>query len=268
MRGGRRSSWLADRPLPMRRFVIRPGAIEGDRVRFDADETHHLARVLRLRPGALVEAADGGGRVFTVRIEALGAREAWGTIVERSGEGTPARESPCAITLAQAILKGERMIWLIQKATELGVARIVPLETARVVGRVPASRLTARQQRWERVAREAVKQCGRTVVPSVEVPRPLAAMLAETAAHDAAWLCWEGGGIAVAEVAREAGRPRRLLLLVGPEGGFTAEEVAQAERAGARLVGLGPRILRAESAGLVAIALCQHLFGDLGRIGP
>jgi 16S rRNA (uracil1498-N3)-methyltransferase len=249
----------------MRRFVIRPEAIEADRVRFDADETHHLARVLRLRPGARVEVADGEGRIFAVRIEALDARAAWGTILERSGEGAPVRESPCAITLAQAILKGERMSWLVQKATELGVARIVPLETARVVGRVPAGRVTVRQQRWERVAREAVKQCVRSVVPSVEAPRPLAAVLAETPAHDAAWLCWEGGGIAVAEVARAAGRPRRVLLLVGPEGGFTADEVAEAERAGARLVGLGPRILRAESAGLVALTLCQHLFGDLGR---
>jgi 16S rRNA (uracil1498-N3)-methyltransferase len=249
----------------MRRFVIRPDAIEADRVRFDADEAHHLARVLRLRPGALVEAADGGGRVFTVRIEGLGAREAWGTILDRSAEGAMPRESPCAITLGQAVLKGERMSWLIQKATELGVARIVPLDTARVVGRVPAGRLTARQQRWQRVAREAVKQCGRAVVPTVETPRPLATVLAETAVHDAAWLCWEGGGRSVAEVAQAAGRPRRLLLLVGPEGGFTPEEVARAEQAGARLVGLGPRILRAELAGLVALALCQHLFGDLGR---
>ena len=246
----------------MRHFVIRPGAIEGDRVRFDADEAHHLGRVLRLRPGALVEAADGGGRVFTVRIEALGRGEAWGTIV---GEASASRESPCAITLAQAILKGERMTWLVQKATELGVARLVPVETARVVARAPAER--ARHSRWERVAREAVKQCGRGVVPVVEAPRGFGAVLAEAVAHDATWLCWEGGGTPLATLARDAGRLRRILLLVGPEGGFTADEVAQARAAGARPVGLGPRILRAESAGLVAVALCQHLFGDLGN-GP
>ncbi len=250
---------------PMRRFVIRPEAIEADRVRFEAPEAHHLARVLRLRPGALVEAADGDGRVFTVRLEAIGAREAWGTIVEQWREGRPTRESPCAITLAQAILKGERMVWLIQKATELGVGRIVPLETARVVARASAERTSARRSRWERVAREAVKQCGRAVVPVVETPRPLPGILAETAAHDATWLFWEGGGTPLAALARDAGRPRRLLVLIGPEGGFTAEEVAQAEAAGARLAGLGPRILRAESAGLVALALCQYLFGDLGQ---
>lgn len=246
----------------MRRFVVPPDAIDGDRVRFDADEAHHLARVLRLRPGAIVEAADGGGRVFSVRLEGVRPGEAWGTIL---GEVPASRESPCAITLAQAILKGERMAWLVQKATELGVARLVPVETARVVARTPAERAGGRQRRWERVAREAVKQCGRGVVPVVEPPRGLAAVLAEAGAHDVTWLCWEGGGLPLASLAREAGRPRRVLLLVGPEGGFTEDEVAQARAAGARLVGLGPRILRAESAGLVALVLCQHLFGDLGR---
>jgi len=245
----------------VRRFIVRPEAIEGGRVRFDRDEARHLGRVLRLRPGALVEAADGAGRTFTVCLEALGAREAWGRIV---GERAPAVESPCAITLGQAILKGERMAWLLQKATELGVARIVPMETERVVARAAGERGAARQARWARIAREAVKQCGRPVVPVVEAPRPFAEVAAEAGRHDAAWLLWEGGGTSVAAAARQAGRARRLLLLVGPEGGFTAGEVALGERQGARVVGLGPRILRAESAGLVAVALCQHLFGDLG----
>ncbi len=249
----------------MRRCVIRPEAIVAGTVRFDREELHHLARVLRLRPGALVEAADGLGRVYTVRLEALTPGAAWGTIL---GERAPGGESPCAITLAQAILKGERMTWVIQKATELGVARLVPLETERVVARPAGERTGARRARWERVAREAVKQCGRARVPAVEAVRPLRDLLAETRAHDAAWLCWEGGGPSVARLAREAGRPRRLLLLVGPEGGFTREEVQRAEAAGARLVGLGPRILRAESAAIVAIALCQHLFGDLGAEPP
>jgi 16S rRNA (uracil1498-N3)-methyltransferase len=247
----------------MRRFVVGPGAIEAGRVRFDAGEARHLARVLRLHAGAVVEAADGGGRLYAVRLDVVGPREAWGTIV---GEGAAAasRESPCAITLAQAILKGDRMGWLIQKVTELGVARIVPLETARVVARPGAGRGPDRQQRWQRVAREAVKQCGRTLVPVVEAPRPLGSVLGEAAAHDAAWLLWEGGGTPLATLAARAGRPRRLLRLVGPEGGFTDAERAAAESAGLALAGLGPRTLRAESAGLTAVALCQHLFGDLG----
>jgi 16S rRNA (uracil1498-N3)-methyltransferase len=247
--------------MPRRRFLVPPDALAGGRVRFDATEAHHLSRVLRLRPGALVEAADGTGRLVTVRLDTLGAREAWGTVVE---EGRSAAESPCAITLAQAILKAERMSWLVQKATELGVARIVPVETERVVARPPAERAGGRRARWERIAREAVKQCRRAAVPAIEPARGFADVLAEIARHDVGWLLWEGGGVSLAAAAREAGRPGRLLLLVGPEGGFTAGEVARAEAAGARLVGLGPRILRAESAGLAGLALCQYLFGDLG----
>jgi 16S rRNA (uracil1498-N3)-methyltransferase len=246
----------------MRRVVVRPEAIESGRVRFDPAEAHHLGRVLRLRPGALVEAADGTGRTFRVRLETLDAAEAWGTIVGE--EAAIGRESPCAITLAQAILKGERMTWLIQKATELGVSRIVPLDTERVVARVPEARVGARQTRWQRVVREAVTQCRRVMVPVVEPPRPFDAAIAEAGHHDVAWLLWEGGGTPLGDAARAAGHPRRVLLFVGPEGGFSGAEVSAAEAAGARVVGLGPRILRAESAGLVALALCQHLFGDLG----
>jgi len=243
------------------RFFVSPEAIDAGRVRFAADEARHLSRVLRLRPGALLEATDGAGRTFAVRLEALAPGAAWGTIV---GEAAPLPESPCAITLAQAILKGERMTWLIQKATELGVARIVPVETERAVARPATDRPSGRRARWERVAREAMKQCGRGVAPALGPPRVFADVLAEVPRHDAAWLLSEGGGVPVATVARAAGRPRRVLLLIGPEGGFTPGEISLAESAGARVVGLGPRTLRAESAGLVAVALCQYLFGDLG----
>jgi 16S rRNA (uracil1498-N3)-methyltransferase len=239
---------------------VRPEAVDAERVRFDAAEAHHLRRVLRLRPGAVIHATDGSGRLYTVRLVALDAEGAWGTIDARA---EPARESPCAITLAQGLLKGDRMSWLVQKATELGVARIVPMETARIVAR-PAAGAATRHVRWERIAREAVKQCGRVVVPAVDRPRPLADVVRGIAEHDIAWVFWEGGGRPLAETVAVAGSPARLLLLVGPEGGFTAEEVATAEAAGAQRVSLGPRILRAESAGLTAVAVCQFLFGDLG----
>ena len=244
----------------MPRVFVRPEAVGADRVRFDTAEAHHLGRVLRLGPGAVVEATDGTGRLYTIRLVALEGEGGWGTIEARA---EPERESPCAITLAQAILKGDRMSWLVQKATELGVARIVPMETARVVAR-PATGAAARHTRWERIAREAVKQCGRVVVPVIDRPSTFGEVAREIPAHDVAWVFWEGGGEALARTAAAAGSPPRVLLLVGPEGGFTSEEVAVAEAAGARLVSLGPRTLRAESAGLTAVALCQFLFGDLG----
>src|SRR5262249_13222567 len=142
-------------------------------------------------------------------------------------------------------------------------ARFVPMETARVVAR-PTGGPTERHARGERIAREAVKQCGRVVVPAVGATRALGGGPREIPEPDASWVFWGGGGRGVAAPARETGAPARMLLLVGPEGGFTPEEIVQAERAGARIVSLGPRILRAESAGLTAVALCQFLFGDLG----
>jgi 16S rRNA (uracil1498-N3)-methyltransferase len=235
--------------------------VQGDRLRFDRAEAHHLGRVLRLRPGAVVEATDGRGRLFQVRLVTLDRDGAWGAIVTQGPSGG---ESSCAITLAQAVLKGARMDWLVQKATELGVARIVPMATARVVVRPTRGAGSGRPARWARIAREAVKQCGRGVVPPVDAPRPLADVLATVPQHDAAWLCWEAGGAGLGAAARAVGQPARLLLLVGPEGGFTPDEVALARGAGATLVSLGPRILRAESAGVTAVALCQFLFGDLG----
>jgi 16S rRNA (uracil1498-N3)-methyltransferase len=243
----------------MPRVFVRPEAVGRNRVRFDADEAHHLGRVLRLRPGAMVDATDGTGHLYTVRLVALDATGARGSIEARA---EPGRESPCAITLAQAILKGDRMSWLVQKATELGVTRIAPTESARVVAR-PAGGAAARHARWERIAREAVKQCGRVVVPVVDPPCAFPEVVRQIGDHDVAWVFWEGGGQALAAAAAATGTPARLLLLVGPEGGFTPDEVALAEGAGARLVSLGPRTLRAESAGLAAVTLCQFLFGDL-----
>src|SRR5437870_1359956 len=179
----------------MPRFFVSRDAIAGDRVRFDAAEAHHLARVRRLRPGALLEATDGAGRVLTVRLVALDRGAAWGTIV---GEAARGRESPCVITLAQAILKGERMAWLVEKATELGVARVLPMMTERVVVRSLGEGTEGRRARWTRVARAAVKQCGRAVVPVIDPPRPFAAAVREGSRHDAAWLLREGGGVPVA----------------------------------------------------------------------
>src|SRR5262249_34881586 len=198
----------------MPRVSVRPDAVEADRVRFEGAEAHRLRRVLRLRPGAVIEATDGTGRLYTVRLGGLDADGAWGTIEART---EPARESPCAITLAQAILKGDRMSWLVQKATELGVAPFVPMGNAPVVPR-PTGGRTERQAGWERVAREAVKQCGRVVVPAVGATRALGEVLREIPEHDASWVFWEGGGRAVAATARETGAPARMLLLVGPEG--------------------------------------------------
>ena len=249
----------------VRRFTISPERISGDRVAFDAAETRHLVRVLRLRPGDLVIAADGHGHAYRVRILALGAT-ATGTIV---GGASAAAESALTISLVQGVPKGDQMDVVVRATTELGAARILPALTERTVVRLDAARWRDRARRWQRVAREATKQCGRAVVPSVEAPQPLADWIASGDPMDLRLCLWEGEGTPLRRLLErlEPG-PRRVSVIVGPEGGLTADEVALARGAGYTPVTLGHRILRTETAALTIVALLQFTLGDLGDDGP
>ncbi|MGH7277675.1 MAG: 16S rRNA (uracil(1498)-N(3))-methyltransferase [Candidatus Rokuibacteriota bacterium] len=242
----------------MRRFTITSEQIDGDRVAFDREETRHLARVLRLRPGDVVVAVDGRGHEYTVRLETLGDR-ASGTVLGTTLSGI---ESPLAITLIQGIPKGDRMESIVRDATELGVARIVAAVAERTVVRREPDAWHERTRRWQRVAREAAKQCGRAVVPDVTAPRPLPEALDEAAGVR---LClWEAATQALAGVLDALpARPSSATVLIGPEGGLTAAEVDAARRSGFASVRVGPRILRTETAGPAVIAIVQSRYGDL-----
>ncbi len=245
----------------MSRFHVRPEAVRGDRVAFDAEEAHHLARVLRLGPGDLVEALDGAGNALTVRLIRVGPRGAEGAVVSRRALHT---ESPLDLTLAQGIAKGDKMDGIIRMATELGVTRIVPLVTERaLVGVEAASR---RLPRWRRVAKEAAKQSGRAVIPEVAPPQTPTDWLATIGSPGLLLCLWENEG-ALLDERLPANRPARATVVVGPEGGLSEGEVARLRAAGAVVAGLGPRILRTETAGPVAVALLQSRWGDLGTIG-
>jgi len=241
------------------RVHVRPEAVSGTRVVLDAEEARHLRRVLRLRVGDLVRALDGRGRELTVRLTALDARSAEGEILDSA---TPARESPLHLTLAQGLPKADKLETIIRMSTELGVAAVVPLLTSRT-GPVGAGR----QARWERVAREAAKQSGRAVVPSVSVPVALGTWLAARAPGGLLVCLWEREPAPLAERLPVA-RPIHATLVVGPEGGLADEEVDALEAAGAIIAGLGPRVLRTETAGPVVVALLQARWGDLGAGAP
>ncbi len=245
----------------MRRFTIAPERIAGDRVTFDAAETRHLVRVLRLRPGDHVIAADGRGRAYRVRLLTLGAT-ATGAIV---GVAAAAEESGLAISLVQGVPKGDQMETVIRATTELGVARIRPALTARTVVRLDAAGWRDRARRWQRVAREATKQCGRAHVPPVETAQPLAACLAGDEDAELRVCLWEGDGTPLRRLVDDLeGRPRAVSVIVGPEGGLTADEVVLARSAGYVVVTLGGRVLRTETAALTAVAVLQYALGDLG----
>ena len=250
----------------MPRFHIRPEAIQADRIVFDEQETRHLARVLRLRPGDVVQVVDGQGTEFTVRLESVEARRAAGTILARSSSVT---ESPLAITLAQGIPKGDKMEWIVRSVTELGVCRIVPLLTERSIVRLEPGRWRDRARRWQRVAKEAAKQCGRAVIPSVEAPRSFQEFAAADWSVDLALCLWEGEHRGLSEVLQATPGPvGSALLVVGPEGGLARQEVETLEAGGFKSAGLGPRILRTETAGPVGVSLLQARFGDLGAPRP
>ena len=149
----------------MTRFHVRAESAAGERVSFDADEAHHLARVLRLGPGDVVQAVDGHGHELTVRVTEVGAHGALGLVVSRTARRT---ESPLDLTLVQGIVKGDKLESIIRMATELGVCRVAPVVTERTIARAAPARWPHRLERWRRVAKEAAKQSGRAVIPEID----------------------------------------------------------------------------------------------------
>jgi len=234
------------------RFFISQSAITGDRAELSGAERHHL-RVRRLRPGDHVELVDDRGHGYEAVVETLAIDRAEVRLVE-----TPVqtRESPLDLTLAVASLKADKLDLIVEKATELGVTRIVVFTCTRSLG-VAGER---RMGRWRRIAVSAAKQCGRSAVPAIEGPATLSATAARAA--DVRLLCWEGAapGSAFPQPSRGVSS---VLVVVGPEGGFTDDEVAHLQSSGFDVVSLGPRIVRAETAAIAAVSLAQQRWGDL-----
>ncbi|MDP3722121.1 MAG: 16S rRNA (uracil(1498)-N(3))-methyltransferase [Candidatus Omnitrophota bacterium] len=238
------------------RFVIPPGSLHGATITLeDPQEIHHLAEVLRLRPGDRVVCFDGTGVEYTGTIR---RREAQRLIIQVDRPGRMAQPR-LTLWLAQALLKGERFDWLVQKATELGVTRISPVATARTVVRWTQEQGRARWARWQRIAREASKQCGRTTLPIIDAPAPFAAVMQEVERVPLMLM----PTLAVAAPALRTlleGRPplTDVAALIGPEGDFTPEEVADAQRRGARPVSLGSLTLRSETAALAVLSILRY----------
>jgi 16S rRNA (uracil1498-N3)-methyltransferase len=239
---------------------LEPGNAFVDLPREEAD---HLSRVLRLRVGDPVQVFDGRGREFRGTLGQLGRGAAR---VALGDELTPAPEPRVRLTLAQAVPKGDAMDRIVRDAAMLGVVSIVPVVSARA--EVSARRLQAsgRVERWQRIAVASVKQCGRAVVPDVLPPESLEGCLARAGAARCFLLAEPSLGarglVGVRSLLAEPA-PAAALLAVGPEGGWTDEEVAAADRAGCVPLTLGPRTLRADAAAAVAITALQCAWGDL-----
>lgn len=230
----------------------------GRRIELPVQAAQHLTRVLRLRDGATLTAFDGRGGEYRATLH-LGNRGA--AAIEVHEHRPTERESALRITLLQGLARGERMDWVIQKATELGVAAIVPVASNRSVVQLEAERGDRRVQHWRAVAAAACEQCGRNSPPRIDAPQDFSAALASVADLPLQLLLEPGSGRALREVLGER-PPKALALLVGPEGGWDELEIELARQAGCATVQLGPRVLRTETAGLAALAAVQCLAGD------
>ncbi len=233
-------------------------AAPGARVELPEHTAHHAREVLRLRPGAAVRVFDGAGAEFEAVLDEVTRRG----VSARIRHATAARpESPLRLVLAVSPLRGDRMELVVQKATELGVAEIWPVVTFRTDAAARPALKGSRGERWEKVASGAAEQCGRAVVPHVPPTTTLDGLLARP---------FDGTRIALLETTGHpplASRPvdpaSPLLLLVGPAGGFEPAEAESLRRAGFISASLGPRILRAETAAVAAVAIAQAAWGDL-----
>jgi 16S rRNA (uracil1498-N3)-methyltransferase len=240
------------------RFFVPDATPSGTPLALPEDEAHHALHVLRLREGAEVGVFDGRGHEWIARVVTAGKRT--GVTVELAGAVEPVAEPPVQVTLAIGLLKGDQMDAVVRDATMLGVTAMVPISTEHVV--VPARvRGAGAVERWQRVAVASAKQCGRAVVPTVEPIESVTSVL-ERKDAGARLMCVEPRQTRARAIAVDSrARPERALVLIGPEGGWSAAEIMIAEGTGATLVHLGPRTLRAETAPTVMLSALWTVWG-------
>ena len=243
--------------MRLTRVYVEAALASGRECLVGGSAANHMVRVLRLGVGAAVTLFDGAGGEYAARIESL-QKDA--VLIDVGAHAATERESPLAVTLAQGISRGERMDWVIQKATELGVRRIVPLIMHRSVVRLDARQAQKKSQHWRAIAVAACEQCGRNRLPELAAALDLQEYLgAEPPADVMRLLLSPAGTLRIGAI-----KPiEKIILLIGPEGGLAPEEGAAAIAQGFVPVQLGPRILRTETAAIAALAALQHAFGDL-----
>jgi 16S rRNA (uracil1498-N3)-methyltransferase len=241
------------------RFYAPAAQINDSRITLAPEEAHHLTRVLRLGEGAQVFVFDGEGSEWACEVARVAKREVELRVMRQlDGEV----ESPLRLTLAQALIKGDKFDWVVQKATELGVTRIVPLITEHCDIRWLEERAEQRAQRWRRVSLEALKQCGRRRLVEISEPTPFENFCQSEAGGDRL-IFSERGGRTLREISAELPNVNQLSLCVAPEGGWSERELQKARASDFIAAHLGSRILRTETAAIAAVTLAQHLFGDL-----
>jgi 16S rRNA (uracil1498-N3)-methyltransferase len=247
----------------MRHFFIDPIAATKPLVTIEGSQAHHIKNVLRLQSGDRLKLLDGTNYEYEAVISSLSADKVEVEILRKvkAGDSAGAR-----IIVAQAFLKEKKMDDLVRRLSELGIAGWIPFFSQRSIARPAKDRLAGRIQRWKRIAAEALKQCRRTTMLEISDPFSFENLLELSKPCDLKIVFWENEEIPLERVVapRTPNSPQSIMLMLGPEGGFTGQEIETARQSGFVTAGLGPRILRAETATLAASTLVQYLYGDMG----
>ena len=245
----------------MRYFFVDSKALNKPFATIEGSEARHMKNVLRLKPGDKIRVFDGEGveydasihRFFSDRVEIKVTRKFPGT-----------KESPVQIGVAQALLKEKKMDRLLRHLCELGVTRWIPFISERSVPRPSEKRLSARSQRWNKIVQESCKQCQRSKLPEIIKILTFEDVLDYGSSCDLQIVFYENESATLKSLMPQHSAPRDILLILGPEGGFSEQEIENARAAGCVIAGLGSRILRAETAAIAACTLTQFLYGDMG----
>jgi len=244
----------------MPHFYVSPENIHGNRFELTGDEVHHLADVRRYEVGDKLHLFDGTGKVYVGKIEHLSRERIDGVILEKSDLALAAAE----VFLYSGVPKGDRFDWLVEKACELGVKSVIPLITERsVIKEISA----AKHERWQRLALAASQQCGRPDILAVGPAVEIFPALASVKDLGLSIIPWEGEEARSLSETMRPGEKKRVNIFIGPEGGFTLEEIKHAKQQGVHPVTLGPRILRVETAGLLASVLVLNSVNEFARSG-
>ena len=242
----------------MHRFFVGNENISGDSVVLTGTDASHIRTVLRLQAGDKIQVLDGKSSLYVVQLADVKAKLVKGEIISSEQVNT---ESPLKIHLGQSLIKGNKFDVILRKSVELGVETITPLMTERTVVKSDGDKKIAR---WQKIAKESCKQCGRSSIPNVSGKIvKLDVFCQQRSGTDLKLMFWELESENGLKDINPEKTPSSVSVLIGPEGGFTIEEVETARSHGFQTVGLGPRILRAETAPLVVLSLLQSKWGDI-----
>lgn len=256
----------------MQKYFVSPEQFGEQYIEITGQDAHHITKVMRQKPGDACIVSDGVSREALVQLESIEDKVVRAVIMEHRALD---REPSYAITIAQSLPKGDKMELIIQKCTEIGAASFIPFVSERTVVQYDAKKEAKRLERWSKIAKEAAEQSHRNRIPSIEANMSWNELLQSIDSYDLVLFCYENEQrTQLRDVVRpfverrraENQEAARVLVIVGPEGGFASGEVEQMISQGAQCVGLGRRILRAETAGMLALGCLLYETGEMGGI--